>query len=679
MSFNRRPILMCGICGFVSPVNISESDLQKTIDEMTNLLSHRGPDDFGTYFVRGGNSFLNGIKVQAVSDNTKIVALGHRRLSIIDLSRAGRQPMMNTDRRFCITYNGELYNFKEIRSELESKGHCFDSNTDTEVVLKAYEEWGSDCVVRFNGMFAFAIFDHVDKSLFLARDRLGIKPLYLSRSSNTIAFSSEVKSLIELPWIDAAPNWDALNSHLLFGWCPEPLTMFDGIEKLPAGHWLKWKDGESKLVSFWEPAGIEEKTDLSIRDGVDVIDDLLDQSIDKQLISDVPSGVFLSGGLDSSLITACASEKLSEAVNTYTIAFNNEDKAFEAMPDDQGFARQVANITGSKHKEILVEANQTQYLPKILWHLEEPIADPAAINTYLICKAAKEEGMGVMLSGMGADEVFAGYRKHLSLSLAIKYQRMLPKFAREGFIEKIIQQMPVAGSKSGFRLLRWIKRFAKNASLPAFDCMIGNYSYYNYDELQSLLVKDLGTWENLYPVRRHKRVYDLLNHRDDISKATTMDTMLFLPSLNLAYTDKASMAAGVEVRVPLLDHHIVDFGLSLPSRLRLKGIDSKHVLKKVALKHLPKNIVQRPKAPFGAPLRSWMRKSLAATVARVFSEPAVKNRGLYNFGEIQKMVEANASGTEDYGHRLWGLLTIELWFQMFVDGSLKPDDLVDID
>jgi asparagine synthase (glutamine-hydrolysing) len=391
-------------------------------------------------------------------------------------------------------------------------------------------------------------------------------------------------------------------------------------------------------------------------------------------------GAFLSGGLDSSLIAALMSRLSQEPVRAYTIVFDEQDKLFEAMPDDQKYARTVASHIRADHREILVQPDIVQLLPKLIWHLDEPIADPAAINTYLICKAAKERGTTVMLSGMGADEVFAGYRKHLSVYLAGAYKRFLPPFVQERLIGPAIDRLPVAGPNGGYRLFRWAKRFTKSASLPDMGCFIGNYTYYNADEINDLLHPDLRVeWQKSYPIQRH---YDHLAHvrdRDLISQMTYLDAKLFLPSLNLTYSDKASMATAVEERVPFVDHEVMTFALNLPSKYRLRGLTQKYLLKKLGLKYLPKEVVYRPKAPFGAPLRAWMHRDLGPLVDDLLSEESVRRRGYFRYEAIRKMIEDNRNRRQDYGHRLWALLTIELWHRIFIDRSMRPSQSLQVD
>lgn len=664
---------MCGICGFVSDSILAHGNDQ--LNKMVQILEHRGPDDRGTFWKSPSECIVNNCAQSLAYRCPSVVGLGHARLSIIDLSKAGQQPMSNEDGRLWITYNGEIYNFRAIRDELVRKGHQFRSQTDTEVVLHAYEEWGADCLKRFNGMFAFAIYDMKDDSVFIARDRLGIKPLYWCQTQGRLAFASEVKSLFQLSWVPRCVDAEALLGYLLFLWSPEPRTSFLGVEKLPAGHWLLWKAGKVHLESYWDIAIQEDGSDLGEDVYLEQLDGLLQQAVQKRMLSDVPVGVFLSGGLDSSVIAACMSQISEQPVSAYTIAFDEQDKSFEAMPDDQLFAKKVASHIQADYREIKIRPDIVNLLPKMLWHLEEPIADPAAINTYLLCQMAKERGTTVMLSGMGADEIFAGYRKHLSVCLAQHYRSIVPEMVHKHLVLPAVNALPVAGKQGGYKLFRWLSRFAKSASLSNLNCFIGNYAYYNEEEIAALLKpKWQLPWVNMYPIRRHQDYFEDVAQRDLVAQMTYLDTKLFLPGLNLAYTDKASMAASVEVRVPFVDHDMVSFALNLPSQYRLKKLTQKYLLKKVAQKYLPKDIVYRPKAPFGAPLRAWMHRELSPMVERLLSKESIERRGYFNYEFVQKIIADNQSGKRDYGHRLWGLLTFEIWHRIFIDDDLGVGD-----
>lgn len=656
---------MCGISGFVRSAPCAEG--RALVREMCARMAHRGPDDAGTAILDGGRVFL-----------------GFRRLSILDLSEAGHQPMLHHSGDLVVVFNGELYNFMEVRAELEGLGAVFHSRSDTEVLLEAWHRWGEACLQRFRGMFGFALWDRRDRSLWLVRDRLGIKPLYYTMAADgTPAFASEIKSLLALPWVQASPDMEGVLGHLLFLWLPEPRTAFAGIHKLEAGHLLHWKDGRSENRPWWQPRITDSPRPQNEGEALEELKSLFDRVIQRHLVSDVPVGAFLSGGLDSSLIVARMAalrrEGAGNPLDTYSIIFNERDKAFEAMPDDQRYARIVAAHTGSNHHEIMVEDDAADHLERLIWHLDEPIADPAAINTWLICRQAKQQGTTVMLSGMGADEVFGGYRKHLSAKLAADFRRWVPGLLRKGVIAPLVDALPVAGRTRGYRLFRWAKRFMKSANLPPLDCFMGNYAYYDEAELNGLLQPEHRfRWHETYSVRRHRELLEPVKHRDLVQQMTWLDTRLFLVSHNLNYSDKASMAAGVELRVPFVDHEFTDWALDLPSRHRIRGLRQKHLLKELGLGLLPRAVVERPKAPFGSPLRSWMRHGLRPLLDDVLGDESVRRRGLFDPQALARMRADNDSGKADYGHRLWALLTLELWYRRFIDGSTPfPSDIPD--
>lgn len=634
---------MCGIAGIVGQAD------QQLIYNMTAALAHRGPDDSG---------------VLTIAEDG--VALGHRRLSIIDLSAAGHQPMTNRAGHLTIVYNGELYNFRELRAELEQKGYAFRSTSDTEVLLCAYEAWGARCLNKLIGMFAFAIWDAKNKTLFAARDQLGIKPFYYTCVNGIFAFASELKALLHAPGLRREIDIDAIHSILLFLWIPDPKTIFQNILKLPAGHYLEYHQGKLKLERYWEiPTAHTDSRPESYY--VEGLREQLQQAVQRQMISDVPVGAFLSGGLDSSAIVGLARERSNGAFSTYTIKFSAEDSRLEAMPDDAKYARLIAQRFGTEHHEINIAPNLVDLLPKILWHLDEPIADPAAINTYVIAKAAKESGTTVLLNGMGGDEIFAGYRKHLASMLAITYRR-IPQFLRKALVESFVHFAPVTFSQRGWRTARWAKRFIKSAGYDPVNSFIGSYSYYDETEFQQLLAPEFYTpRDQTYPLRRHFDYFRQAGELEYLNQMCFVDSKMFLPSLNLMYSDKATMAAGVEGRPPLVDHKVVEFAFSIPAKYKIHGLQSKYIFKKAMETLLPHEVIHRPKAPFGAPLRSWVKNGLEVLMRDLLSEERIKRRGYLNPAYVQKIIADDRTGQQDNAHRIWALLTLEMWFQIFVD------------
>ncbi len=635
---------MCGIVGMVSQKKIDSH----VLNSMTELLYHRGPDDGGAVILNEGR-----------------VGLGNRRLKIIDLSPAGHQPMSLGD-RYWITYNGEVYNFEDIRGELEMRGHAFRSRTDTEVVLHAYAEWGKECVQKFNGMFAFAIWDNIEGELFIARDRLGIKPLYYTTVGDTFLFSSEFKTFSSHPDFSRQVDEDSLVSLLFFLWIADPRTILKNVRSLPAANRLLYKNGIVKTERYWDLASFD-RTDQHDVSEEEVFEKIA-TAVRRQMISDVPVGALLSGGLDSSAIVAFMNEHARDRVKTYTIVYKAEDLRHEAMENDAVYARLIAEKFNTDHKEIMIDPDVSELLPKLLWHLDNPVADPAVINTYLIAQAAREDGTLVLLTGAGGDEIFSGYRKHLATSLGL-YYRKIPHFVRRRLIEPGVNMLPVAGEQKGYRMNRWLKRFVRNASDEPIQAFIGNYAYFTLEELNEAVIPALRTDMLNYSYVRHFEMFRRSAAMDFVNQMCYVDVNLFLPNLNLLYTDKGTMAASVEVRPPLLDHELVELAFRIPGRRKIRGLTQKYLFKKAMERVLPREVIYRPKAPFGAPLRSWTRKQLLPMINDLYTEESVKRRGIFHYPAIRRMIDANTSGREDHAHRLWCLLTIELWFRQAIDNN----------
>jgi asparagine synthase (glutamine-hydrolysing) len=629
---------MCGICGVTGIRDL------EIIRKMTAIQSHRGPDDQGTY----------------VSGNDGI-ALGHTRLSIIDLSPRGHQPMGDSQGRLWLTYNGEIYNYAELREELSGRGYDFQSKTDTEVVLYSFLEWGPECVRRFNGMFAFAIWDSRDKLLFLARDPLGVKPLYYYHDGSVLIFASEIKAILESQLVERLPDYTALHTPSMFQ--ASPFTGFKNILKLPPGSHMTFRDGRVRMTRYWQVSPSEEY----IRDesAIEQLDHLLRLSVRGQMISDVPVGALLIGGLDSSLIVALMAKTTGQKINTFTIRYSDDDQRFERMPRDSDYARIVADVFACSHQEILIDSNVVDLLPKIMWHLDEPLADPASINTYLIARSAREKGVTVLLNGMGGDEIFGGYRKYLACILADSYQAFLPEVARTG-VQRIVDRLPVAATTRGIRTVRWAKRFTSFASLPQAERFFGA-GFMSSRDFGLLFTKDMRNnhdfWNNHFTQYQRQHF-----ERDDLSYLTKMclcDTGCYLPDHNLTYSDKCTMALGVESRPPLTDHRVVEFMFRLRPGLRIKGLTQKYLLKKVAERYLPRGIVYRPKAPFGAPLRSWIRGPLKEMIDDYLSPQSLRRRNIYDSDFVWRKIQNDRNGIEDNAHLIWTCLCTEVWLRQF--------------
>ena len=644
---------MCGISGLVNWGD------RETLVRMNHVQSHRGPDDHGVW----ERKFSDG----------SYVGLGNRRLAILDLSPAGHMPMGNDDGTVWITHNGEIYNFAELRRELEFKGHCFHSATDTEVILRLYEQEGPDCVQRLNGMFAFAICDLRSGSpvVFLARDHFGIKPLYYVQAGERLAFASEIKALLQVPGFEPAIDYRALHQYLTFLWVPDPQTMFRGVYKLPAGHSAIWRQGQFEPKQYWElqfpPEGAsfprsEDELAVEIRER-------LRQSVNAQLVSDVPVGAFLSAGLDSSSIVALMALNSTRPLRTYTITYPQGYRVGESALDDPVVAARFAKQMECEHHEIVVEPQVTELLPKLIWHMDEPTADPAIIAAHCVCKEASKSAT-VLLSGVGGDELFAGYRKYSAYYLAQAYKH-LPGRVRE-VIEATVLRLPGFRGNRVKGAIRLAKKMVRSAKLSPVDAFIRNCTY--LDDAQKSGVYSLALaaeLADLDPALSHRSAFEKAPAADFLNQMLYVDTKLFMSSLNLAYNDKMSMASSVEVRVPYLDREFVEFAAwNVPPSLKLKrGVrhTTKHIFRKAMADLLPAEILHQPKAGFGAPIDYWLANDLREMVDDLCSVSQIKQRGLFRPEVVRKFVEQHRRGEQDWSMQIWQFLTLELWMQAFLD------------
>ncbi|MEW1682450.1 asparagine synthase (glutamine-hydrolyzing) [Streptomyces sp. T12] len=630
---------MCGIAG-----TYRWPDGKAVTDRLTETLAHRGPDGSGGYS-------------HALGDGE--VHLGHRRLAILDLSENGAQPMASGG--LALTYNGELYNAPELRAELEGAGVRFRGTSDTEVLLEAWRRWGTDCLPRLRGMFAFAVFDERTGDLVLVRDQLGIKPLFLLRRGEGLVFASELKALAAVTGGSLEVDPAALVASLLYYWVPDSRCAFRGAEKLPPGTWLRCRaDGSVQRGRFWDLREVAAEGQERARSG-DLPDlaAVVEESTRRHLLSDVPVATFLSGGLDSSYLTALAARD-RPGIPAYTIGFRAEDARFEAMPDDLRYARRVAERFGVDLREIEIAPDVLDLLPRMTYHLDEPVGDPAAINTFLICSAAREAGVKVMLSGMGADELFAGYRKHLANLIAVRYRRV-PGPVRRG-VASAVDRLPVATSRRGLRSVRFAKRFLSFAGLPEETAFRRSYTLYDRQELAGLLDPDLAPAVDDV-LAEHADVYRDNELDDFVNRMCLADARMFLPGLNLAYTDRSSMAASTEVRVPYVDVEVVRAAFAVPGARKIAGRQGKAVLKEAATTVLPREIVYRPKGLFSAPLRAWMSRDLAPLVREVVNDGLLVRSGFLRREALARMVAEDAAGQRDFSKHLWHVLTLEYWYR----------------
>jgi len=655
---------MCGISGLV---NCGD---RETLLRMTNVQTHRGPDDSGLWERR----FPDG----------EYIGLGSRRLAILDLSPGGHMPMSNEEGTVWITYNGEIYNFADLRHELENKSnaHRFRSHTDTEVVLHLYEEYGpdrfQDCLNRLNGMFAFAICDlrGASPKLLLARDHFGIKPLYYCERGGKLAFASEVKALLEVPGIEAHMNLEALDKYLTFLWVPDPLTMFEGIRKLPAGHSAVWQGGEFKIEQYWDltfPA-TGHRFERTEADLADEIRERFCASVERQMVSDVPIGAFLSAGLDSSsIVTAMAAAMArKQPVRTYTITFPEKYRVGETTIDDPGVPQRLARQLGCEHHEIVVEPDVVGLLPALTWHMDEPTADPAIIAAYVVCREARKQAT-VLLSGVGGDEIFAGYRKHAAHAWAEEYQRV-PGFARSA-AERALLGLPSLRGTSMKGPVRLAKKMARSAALGPAEAFIRNCTYFDGAQKADLYA---GEWRQATgddSAGQHRAAFEKVRHAHFLNQMLYLDTKIFMTTLNLTYNDKMSMASSVEVRVPFLDRELAEFvAWNVRPESKLKGKwrpVTKHIFRQAMQSMLPAEVLRQPKAGFAAPVDYWLAHDLRPMVDDLLSETQVRKRGLFRPEVVRRYVDEQRRGAEDWSMQIWQLLTLEIWTQLFLDGGAK--------
>ena len=626
---------MCGIAGCYQ-----QPDGHKLADLMTDRIAHRGPDSAGLW---------------SHEDDRVTAQLGFRRLSIIDLSTAADQPMRQDG--LTIVYNGELYNYRALRAELAAGGVRFRTQGDTEVVLEAWRRWGADALPRFRGMFAFAVFDERSGDLALARDPFGIKPLYYLPRGGGAVFASELKALVTAIGPELRIEPGALVASMLYYWLPEQRCAIQDVRKLPGGSWaLLRPDGTLTVRQYWRTADVA--AEAAAGPPAD-LGPVIQESVAAHLVSDVPVSSFLSGGLDSSIVTVLAHQAAAE-IDAYTIAFRPEDQRLEAMPDDAVYARKVAARYGIDLHEIEISPDIVNLLPRMVDVLDEPIGDPAAINTLLMCEAARERGVKVILSGMGADELFGGYRKQIACVMAGQYSR-LPRAPRAG-VRFAVERFPVSVKGRGLRYARFAKRFLTFAELPEEPRFRRSYTLYDPDELGALLSPDLSGHVEAV-IAEHSDIYHDNSLADEINRMCLADTRLFLPGLNLAYTDRASMAASVEVRVPFVDPVVARAAFSIPGSEKIQRRQGKVALKRAAESWLPREIVYRPKASFSAPLRAWVRNDLQEVINDVLVGGELVGTGMIRSGALRRLIQDEQAGREDHAKQIWQLLSLELWYR----------------
>jgi asparagine synthase (glutamine-hydrolysing) len=638
---------MCGIAGIIS------HDPETRIGAMLKSIEHRGRDD--------EDIFVSA----AFGQNNLKACLGHRRLSIIDTSPAGHQPMFTEDKRYAIILNGEIYNYKEIRRELELHGVVFTTNSDTEVLLKAFREWNVAALDKLNGMFAFVVWDDVEKELTLVRDRAGIKPLYYSKVGNQFVFASEIKAILATKLINAELDLEGLNQFLTFLWPVPPHTLFSDIYQLLPGHYLKWKGGEITINQWWDIDFSVEEKNGDERLWTEHVLETLDRVTKLEMIADVPLGAFLSGGVDSSSIVALMAKHSMQKVSTYTTGISSHDLKYDIIPDDVKWSRIVAEKLQIDYHETMLTPDLTDLLPKLVWHMDAPVID-MAIPTYLISQQSRET-QKVMLSGMGGDEVFAGYPRQMAMKIA-GFTDLIPSVVRRPLM-KTVDSLLYGGLRGRLTApLRNAKKFARSAAMDFEDRYLGFSTYFTDAMKDELFVDDVSVQTAKFDAYKFHRQY-FARSRDysPINRLLYVDFKTFMPALNLDTTDKLSMAANLEVRVPFLNKELLEMSARIPASLKIKGLTRKYILKKAVEKLLPKEVIWRKKAGFGAPVRSWVRGPLRPMIDELLSEETVNRRGLFRYSSVKKLIDINNSGREDRSLEVFQLLTFEIWMRQFLD------------
>jgi asparagine synthase (glutamine-hydrolysing) len=645
---------MCGIAGIVS------LDPEKVIDPMLEKIEHRGRDDQGVWISDPIDGF------------GRKVCFGHRRLAIIDTSSAGHEPMFSPDGRYVLTFNGEIYNYRELREQLKSIGHQFQTNTDAEVLLAAFAEWNRDCLTRLNGMFAFAIWDHKERELTLARDHVGIKPLYYAQLPATegkpgsFAFASEIKAILASRLIAPAIDTEALHQFLTFLWAPDPNTLFSGVRTVPPGHVLRLQEDALKVNQWWDISFTEIEEGKADDWWQERVLETLDRVVNLEMVADVPLGSFLSGGIDSSAIVALMKRHSNgRRVSTYTVGIESEDLRFDIIPDDVKWARRVNEQLQTDYHEIMLQPSVSELLPKLVYQMEEPPID-MAIPSYLISRAARET-LRVMLSGMGGDEVFAGYPRQLAMKLASAFDPV-PELLRRPLMKTVAEVLP-GGLPGRFTApLRNAKKFARSAALDFENRYLGYGTYFSDEAKGSLYSDELrDRTRDCDAYAAHRHYFARVKDAAPLNRLLYVDLKTFLPCLNLLTTDKTAMAANLEVRVPFLNREVLELASHMPPDLKLRGLKRKYVLKRALEGVLPKEVIWRKKAGFGAPIRSWLRGPLRPLVNDLLSEETVRRRGLFRPEAVRQVIDANFSGREDFNLQVFLLLGLEMWQQAFLD------------
>lgn len=636
---------MCGIVGVYQPENARRRFAVEDVHRMADAIVHRGPDDHGFH-------------------EDRELMFGMRRLSIIDIE-GGHQPIANKDRTIWVVNNGEIYNYKSLRKQLLERGYTFRSGSDTEVLVHLYEEYGESFVQHLDGMFAVAIWDSCKRKLLLARDRMGIKPVYYWRSGANLAFASEIKSFLGLPGFTAAVNSGALSDYLGIGYAVAPATIFDGVMKLPPGSLLICQDGTVQVSRYWSPPTETDST-IAYEEWVDRVRDGLDRAVQEHMISDVPIGAFLSGGIDSSAIVALMAKRTNQPLNTYSIGYRGSQVA--DYYNELSYAKTVADQMGSSHREIEVEPNVAALLPKLMWHLEEPISDSAITTTYLVSELAADS-VKVILSGVGGDELFAGYNRYLGDHYSRRYEK-LPRWCRQGVLPKLAQMLPSGRQNRLMDISRYAKRFIQAGQMHSQDRYAFYLSIADAETLDSLIENggmDCGGQNGLLRAARSEE------SEDELLRLFRIDWQTQLAENLLLLTDKMTMACSIECRVPFLDHKLVELAAQIPAQHKLPGGRLKGLLKDSLLDILPESVINRRKRGFGAPVGAWFKRELSSLRAELLGRQVLDHRGLLNPDVVERVCVEHDSNRADFTDLILVMMNIEIWSRLFLDGRSHDD------
>jgi asparagine synthase (glutamine-hydrolysing) len=635
---------MCGICGVLHFDEQTPSP--GVLSRMTDILRHRGPDARGVH--------IDGP-----------VGLGHRRLAVIDLSPAGVQPMTNEDGSLWIVFNGEIYNFAEVRRRLENQGHVFRSETDTEVILHAYETWGIDCLAQLNGMFAFALWDSSRKQLWLVRDRLGIKPLFYLQRDDRLLFASEIKSILCDQTVTRQIDYTSLHHYLSLNYTPAPHTLFQGICQLTPGQYLLVNaDGRSQAVTYWQPS-YRAKRAGSENELIETFESQMKLAVKRRLVSDVPLGAFLSGGVDSTAIVYWMSRQIRQPVQTFSIGFREDSYS------ELGYARQVASCFHTDHHERVVTPDTVDILPRIVWHAEEPTADSSMVPLYYLAQMAREK-VTVALAGDGADEILAGYETYQAFYIARLY-RTLPKAVRRHVIRPLVEALPVSYGKVSWDYK--LKRFVRGAELDAEAA----HGYWRmiFDDVEKRDLYTAKTQQFLggtSTIDLFREVFAETDADHPLDRLLYVDSRFYLPNDMLVKVDRMTMAHGLEARVPFLDHQVVELAAALPAYLKLKGYrHKKYALKRAMQQRVPQLPIWRKKAGFNVPKAQWLTGELRDFAFDHLGPGQIGRMGLFKPDKVNDLLNDHMARKQDHSHRIWGLLCLSLWWQQFMTNDAKVD------